>query len=81
MQGRAEPPDFFLIRDSLQALPDTLSGLIQEYFRTIETKHGVVLVGRALGLLCAARYGLSQEELFDALNTDERVLGAVFQVW
>ena len=40
---------------------------------SLEANHGPPLVGRSLGYLAAARYGLTEEEMLDVLSADEEV--------
>ena len=40
-----------------------------------ESNHGHMQVSRALGYLCAARRGFSEDELLDVLSQDEEVFG------
>lgn len=55
-------------------LGEGVAGIIGTLFaRLAETDHGPVLVGRALGYLAAARYGLAEDELLDVLTNDDAV--------
>ena len=40
---------------------------------SLEANHGPLLVGRGLGYLAAARYGLTEEEMLDVLSADEEI--------
>lgn len=55
--------------------PD-VPNLIDDLFKRLsdDANHGHMLVSRALGYLCAARRGLSEEELIDVLSLDKDVL-------
>src|SRR5207244_7096470 len=52
-----------------------IPGVIGELFARLsaEANHGPLLVSRSLGYLCAARRGLSEDELIDVLSRDEAV--------
>jgi NACHT domain- and WD repeat-containing protein len=54
-------------------LADDLPGLIRALFRRLSQpeQHGPVLLGRAVGYLAAARFGLSDDEMLDLLWRDE----------
>jgi hypothetical protein len=40
---------------------------------SLESNHGPLLVGRGLGYLAAARYGLTEDEVLDVLSADQEV--------
>lgn len=53
-------------------IPGILEGLLKRLSEP--SRHGDVLVTRALGYLAAARYGLTEDELLDVLSRDEEVM-------
>ena len=60
-------------------LADDAPGLVRQLFRRLsrEANHGAVLVERGLGYLVAARNGLTEDELIDALSADDAVMSEV----
>lgn len=65
----------------MQCDGDDISCLINLIFSNIENIHGRQLVRRVLGLLCAAKDGLSESELDDLISCDDDVLDDVFEWW
>ena len=62
--------------EEAQALPGTLGGLVDQILDELEGRHGKELVRAALMLLESARFGLSEAELVQALQSEEgRVVG------
>lgn len=61
--------------DAPPELPPTLSGLLDRFFTRLERDedHGRVVVSHALGLIDAARNGLSEQEMLDLLAADNDV--------
>jgi len=62
-------------------LPQTVKGIINGLFATIERLHGECLVRKSLGYLTAAKFGLSDAEIEDILSIDDDVLNDVYQYW
>jgi hypothetical protein len=61
---------------------DAIRKLISEnIFRPLEKQHGTMVVGRALGFMCASRFGLSSSTIEDLLSCDEDVLCDVYMWW
>jgi WD40 repeat protein len=62
--------------DERESLPSDIPNLIRRLFAELaaESNHGALLVERSLGLLAAARHGLSEDEMLDVLSADEEVL-------
>jgi WD40 repeat protein len=58
-----------------------LNGMIVALFKKLEYSYGDMCVQHALGLISAAKVGLSEGELEDILSCDEAVLNEVFQWW
>jgi len=56
-------------------LGDGVAGIIDTLFDRLSsnTNHGPTLVGRSLGYLAAARYGLTEDEVLDVLTADDTV--------
>ena len=54
---------------------------ILRLFSNLEEQYGKVLVQKALGYITAARNGLTELELEDALSLDNDVLNEVYQYW
>lgn len=54
---------------------------IRLLFQRLERKHGKTLTSRALGYITAARNGLTENELEDALSLDDDVIDDVYQYW
>jgi WD40 repeat protein len=56
-------------------LGEGVAGVIDTLFDRLSTNanHGPVLVGRSLGYLAAARYGLAEDEILDVLTEDDAV--------
>ncbi len=50
-----------------------ISGVIHDRFARLTDDHGRITVERALGYLCAARRGLSEDEMLDVLSIDTDV--------
>ncbi|XP_069135784.1 NACHT domain- and WD repeat-containing protein 1-like isoform X3 [Argopecten irradians] len=67
--------------DSETILQQTVSESIKYLFSKLESKHGQMLVSRALGYLTASRSGVSESELEDVLSCDDDVLNDVYQYW
>ncbi|KAL4236339.1 hypothetical protein ACF0H5_004726 [Mactra antiquata] len=63
---------------STDDVPSTINGAINTLFSELEAKHGVVLVGRALGYLVASVTGLSDCEMEDLLSLDDDVLNSIY---
>lgn len=62
--------------EELKALPQTVAGMVKKFVETFlieQRKHPRVLVYKALSYLTAGRYGLSEEEIGQALGTDQEV--------
>lgn len=59
-----------------ETVPADVPALIDGLFARLsqEENHGAVLVSRALGLLAAARHGLTEDELVDLLSDDRDVM-------
>lgn len=58
-----------------------MPGLITTLFDRLESRYGKVFVERSLGYICAAKYGVSVNELEDILSCDDTVLDTVFEWW
>ncbi len=56
-------------------LGNDVGGMIDVLFDRLSEKpnHGPIVVNRSLGLLAAARYGLTEDEVLDVLATDDEV--------
>jgi len=56
-------------------LGNDVGGMIDVLFDRLseEANHGPILVNRSLGLLAAARYGLTEDEMLDVLAADDEV--------
>ncbi len=52
-------------------IPGEILGMLDVLFARLVRDHGEELVSRSLGYLCAARYGLSEDELLDLLARDD----------
>ncbi len=77
---------FFVFPRGAGASSQTVVGgsvreLIDALFTSLEMEHGVLLVSRLLGLLTAAKHGLSETELEDLISCDDEVLNVVFEWW
>jgi tetratricopeptide (TPR) repeat protein len=59
--------------DDPPTLPSGLDEMIDAFFRRLEhpAQHGLVLVQRALGLLCATRHGLAEDEAVSILSSED----------
>lgn len=62
-------------------LGSTVPQAIRLLFERLERKHGKTLTSHALGYLTAARNGLTENELEDALSLDDEVMDDVYQYW
>jgi hypothetical protein len=60
-------------------LPNTVFGMIEKIFDSIELNFGVVVTRAALGLITYSVGGLRADELEDILSLDDTVLDFVFQ--
>lgn len=62
--------------DDQAQLSRSVQGLIRAFVKRLkaDSEHGEVMVHHSLGYLAAARHGLTEEELLDALSLDEAVL-------
>eukprot|EP00026_Physarum_polycephalum_P000396 Phypoly_transcript_00397.p1 GENE.Phypoly_transcript_00397~~Phypoly_transcript_00397.p1 ORF type:complete len:1410 (+),score=214.43 Phypoly_transcript_00397:632-4231(+) len=69
------PPELCRLEENL---PNLIS---QSVLRTLELVHGEKLVSHALGLISAAKEGLSSKELEDILSCTEEILCDVYQWW
>jgi WD domain, G-beta repeat len=58
--------------DAQRGLSDDIPGVMRDLFRRLSAaaNHGPLLVSRSLGYLAAARHGLAEDELLDALSRD-----------
>jgi len=61
-------PGECLLGEGVEGVIDTLLNRL-----SLEANHGPLLVGRGLGYLAAARYGLTEDEMLDVLSADEDV--------
>jgi hypothetical protein len=59
----------------------SMSALVNCMFDKLETTHGKTTVTVALGLLTAARFGLTNNEVEDLLSLDDGVLKEIFEWW
>ncbi|KAL3831256.1 hypothetical protein ACJMK2_023030 [Sinanodonta woodiana] len=57
----------------------TIHDSIMKLYERIEIQHGKTLVFHALGIITAAKSGVSEAELEDLLSLDEKVLNDVYQ--
>jgi hypothetical protein len=55
--------------------------LVNTIFDQLESKHGTMLVNRALGVITAARQGIGSRNVEDILSCDDEVLNDVYQWW
>jgi hypothetical protein len=58
---------------------ETVIGLLEDVFLSLETQLGQIFVSRALGYLTASQQGLSKAEISDILSCDEDVMSEVFK--
>ena len=58
-------------------LGDGVEGLIDTLLLrlSLESNHGRLMIGRSLGYMAAARYGLTEDEMLDVLSSDSEVWG------
>ena len=67
--------------DKVDDIPLNIKSAINNFFDTLENKHGKVLVSRALGYLVESVTGLSDCEIDDLLSLDDVVLNSVYQTY
>lgn len=58
-----------------------MPGLITLLLSRLDTRYGSKFVQRALGYICAAKNGLSTNELEDILSCDDTVLDEIYAWW
>ncbi|KAJ3346507.1 hypothetical protein HDU83_002906 [Entophlyctis luteolus] len=66
-----------LVREAVQA--ETVPGLLEGFFETLEMRLGRYFVARAAAYITAAKQGVSRMELEDLLSLDEAVMNEVFK--
>ncbi len=54
-----------------ESIEELICGMLQRL--SLDSNHGSLMVGRSLGYLAAARYGLSEDEMLDLLSSDGEV--------
>ena len=65
--------------DQMPELPNSIRGLIEQFFEKLEHSHGELLVSHLFGLLSASVQGLGEQMLLDMLAADDDVLKSVLQ--
>ena len=62
--------------DSRPGVPGTVAGAVDDLLwrLSLESNHGPVLVPRAVAFLCAARHGLTDDEVVDLLSLDRELM-------
>ncbi len=86
-----EPPNILRLRllfdvavkwasyDQLSQFPNTIQGVINEFFTSLEKAHGKPLLSTICGLLGASMHGIPEDDLIDMLSTSDAVLDSVLK--
>ncbi len=70
---------FTKVADDFRNATD-IKKMISLIFSQLDAVHGKIFTGRALGLITAAKEGLSASELEDIISCDEEVLSSIYEV-
>ena len=70
-------------RSEIPDMPLDVAGLLDRLFTRLESpsRHGQLMVSRALGLIAAGKYGLAEDELMDVLSSDPDILRQQVEVY